>query len=759
MSNPATHPLEPALRAVLQAPPLRPEFSAALSQRLQAAAHARATHTTPAPRWRPGRRLALAGLLLAAVLALTLALGPQRVLAQVLGWFGYVPGTGYVETEQGLRVLANPHTLEQDGIRVSTVDGLVDDQQTVLTILFEGIRQEQKPASEDVLGCFKNPSIQLPNGDILKVLSGSGGGGHSWMQLQLSYPAISADVTEAMLLVPCVPEVLPGLGPENMNMPLLFAPAPEGFQTLLVQPLAQPTETAPAPHGFALGVEDYVELEDGYLIRGQLSWQDSEFTAPEFWSIGLTLLDAQGKLIPTEFEEFPNPPSDPGQRFLTWTLRTDTKHISSPARIVLEDLSVRITQSIDSAAEITIDLGPSPSHGQQWQVGAPLPLGAQSIQVESMQFVARADGSYALETRMHFDPAAITYITLLDKDNLSQGIGLYGGSVEPGILDQGLIYDYLPTGTHRFWVDNYFVRMQGPWQAELTLPAPRAAATAVPTGAVCLRAEDEPTSAPLPPEFSGRVIVQDFSAGGMLPGLYLISLDGADRQFIDIGSSPALSPDGNQVAYAHDGLRLYDLPSGEMRTLIQEDSAYSMAWSPDGAQLAFVHSGQGVFRIGADGSGLQAIPGSSSDMTAIAGWLPDGKHIVVSRGVPGGAQVQTLNVITGELSDQAEISNRKGGFVTLSPDGRQITFAQTVFGGFQYSVFAAPLDGSQPRLVAESSTERMYAAGAWLGQDWLIVNVFDPNSGYMPALLLNLATCESFALPLPAVQVMAGRAD
>ncbi|MCW5839286.1 MAG: PD40 domain-containing protein, partial [Anaerolineales bacterium] len=752
--------LEPALRAVLQTPPLRPEFAAALSQRLQAAAHARATHTTPAPRWRPGRRLALAGLVLAAVLALTLALGPQRVLAQVLGWFGYVPGTGYVETEQGLRVLANPHTVEQDGIRVSTVDGLVDDQQTVLTILFEGIRQEQKPITEDVPGCFANPQIQLPDGRRLEVLGGGGGGGHSWMQLQLSYPAIPADVNEATLLVPCVPEVLPGLGPENMSMPLQFAPAPEGFETLPVQPLVQASEPAAAPHGFALQVEDYVALEDGYLIRGQLSWQDSEFTAPEFWSIGLTLLDAQGKLIPTEFEEFPNPPSDPAQRFLTWTLRTNTQEISSPARVVLEDLSVRVTQSIETAAEISIDLGPSPSHGQQWPLGTSLPLGTDSVQVESVALVARADGSYALETRMHFDPAAITYITLLDKDNHSRSIGLYGGPAEPGILLQGLIYDELPRGIHRFWVDNYFVRLAGPWQAELTLPAPRAAATVVPAGAVCLRAEDaQPANAPLPPQLSGRVIVQDFSAGGMLPGLYLISLDGADRQFIDIGSSPALSPDGNQVAYAHDGLRLYDVPSGEMRTLIQEDSAYSMAWSPDGTQLAFVRSGQGVFRIGADGSGLQAIPGSSSDMTAIAGWLPDGKHIVVSRSVPGGAQVQTLNVITGELSDQAEISNRKGGFVTLSPDGRQITFAQTVFGGFQYSVFAAPLDGSQPRLVAESSTELMYAAGAWLGQDWLIVNVFDPNSGYTPALLLNLATCESFALPLPAVQVMAGRAD
>ncbi|MCW5874772.1 MAG: PD40 domain-containing protein [Anaerolineales bacterium] len=755
MSNPISHPLEAAVAAALQPPPLRPQFATALRQRLQRAAQTQGAAGTAAPRWQPGRRLALAALVAAVVLAITLALGPQRVLAQVLGWFGYVPGTGYVESEAGLRVLANPHTLEQDGIRVSTVDGLVDDQHTVLTFLFEGIRQEQKPTSEDVPGCFENPRIQLPNGKILEVLGGSGGGGHSWMQLQLSYPAIPADVNEATLLVPCVPEVLPGLGPETMTMPLLFAPAPAGFQTLPVQPLTQPTETAPTPHGFALSVEDYVELEDGYLIRGRLSWEESEFTSPEFWWIGLTLVDAHGNIIPTEFEEFPNPPSDPSQRFLTWILRTDTKHITSPARVVLEDLSVRITEPADTVAQFSLDLGMNPSNGQQWQVGVELPLGIHTAQVESLSFVSRADGTYALETRIFFDPAAITYITLLDKDNRSQWIGLYGGPVEPGILEQGLIYDYLPTGIHRFWVDNYFVRLAGPWQAELSLPAPSEAAP--PTSEVCLRPGDwQQASSQLPEDVHGRLLIQEF-AGGMLPNLYLISLDGSDKQLIDTGSWPALSPDGRQLAYAHNGLQVLDLTTRQTRTLIQEDSSYAMAWSPDGTQLAFVRGGQGVFRIQADGSGLQQLPGSSSDMTDIAGWLPDGEHIVVSRRVPGGTLLQTLNIHTGVLSDKAEINNLKGGFVTLSPDGSQVTFAQAVFGGFQYSLFAAPLDGSTSRLLAESSNDVMYSAGAWLGQDWLVVNLYEANTtSYKPPLLLNLNTCQSYALPLPGVQVVAG---
>jgi len=74
----------------------------------------------------------------------------------------------------------------------------------------------------------------------------------------------------------------------------------------------------------------------------------------------------------------------------------------------------------------------------------------------------------------------------------------------------------------------------------------------------------------------------------MLPNLYLISLDGSDKQLIDTGSWSALSPDGRQLAYAHNGLQMLDLTTRQTRTLIQEDSSYAMAWSPDGTQLAFV---------------------------------------------------------------------------------------------------------------------------------------------------------------------------
>lgn len=752
MSDTALHPLEDLVRAALAAPAPRPQFQRTLRARLATAA----PHDERAPRPTHRRRWALAAGALLIILALTLALGPQRVLAQVLSWFGYVPGTGYVQTENGLRVLAEPQSQERDGIRADVLSGLVDDEHTTLTLQFQGIRQDQKPNSEDIVGCWQQPSLLLPTGEVLEILGGEGGGGPSWMRMQFSYPALPEDVNEVVLQVPCVPEVLPGLGPEDWRIPLRFVPAPPDFQTLPVLPLPQASpESEDGPYGFALMVDDYVELEDGYLIRGRLSWEQSEFTMPEFWWIGLTLVDADGNNIPVEFEDFPNPPSDPDQRYLTWVLRTNTKYITSPAHVVLGELSVRVFQSQESAAEVAVDLGNNPVDGQVWPVDAELPIGAHSAHIESLTFASRADGTYSLLTRVLLDPATITYVNLSDKDNHSQMYGSYSAGEQTGVLELGTIYDYFPAGVHRFWVDNYFVRFEGPWTAQLTLPPPSGDPLST---RACLTSENWQAATAQPPaNVNGHVLVQDHSLGAMLPGLALLSIDGNQRQEINVDGWPALSPDGRQIAYTRDGLHIFDLETGQTRTLIW-DSSYAIAWSPDGAQLALVRSGQGVYVINADSTDLRPVPGNSRDVVDIAGWMPDGEHIVVSRIVPEGSRQQTLNIHTGAVSDQLLIDNLKGGFARLAPDGEYLTYGEQIFGGFNYSLFLAALDGSNTRLLAESGAEVMFSAGAWLGPEWLVVNVYQPGTtAFHSPLLLHVSTCESYALSLPDAQVISGQ--
>jgi hypothetical protein len=51
----------------------------------------------------------------------TLIIGPQRVYAAVRQLFGYIPGVGIVEQSNGIRVLAEPVSVEQDGITVTVI--------------------------------------------------------------------------------------------------------------------------------------------------------------------------------------------------------------------------------------------------------------------------------------------------------------------------------------------------------------------------------------------------------------------------------------------------------------------------------------------------------------------------------------------------------------------------------------------------------------------------------------------------------------
>ncbi len=95
---------------------------------------------------------------------------------------------------------------------------------------------------------------------------------------------------------------------------------------------------------------------------------------------------------------------------------------------------------------------------------------------------------------------------------------------------------------------------------------------------------------------------------------------------------PTFSPDGRQIAF-FDGfgdnghsLRVVDADGSNLHVLIDNIEAYrisNLVWSPDGTRLAFGRVPEGIYTIGADGSGLTlVIPGG-----AYPHWSPDGSLI------------------------------------------------------------------------------------------------------------------------------------
>ncbi len=746
MSDYMSPRFEDQIRAAMAVPLAHANFVESLAQNL--------SHAGIKPRrnrsrvWRPLRAISIALLIL--LLSAILIIGPQRVLAQVLDWLGYVPGVGFVDQEGGLRVLESPVSQTRDGITVTIEDGLIDAERTRLTFFFEGIRQELKPLSEDEPGCGGTPSLLLPDGRIYPILEGEGTGGVTWMRQEFRYGALPLEMSEIKVLVPCIPDVRPGAGPEDWEFTIRFVPAPENFEVLPILPLPTVTtvnsNTIP-PHGMQLSVDELVELEDGYLFRGQFTWDPDEYEDPVFWNFQLRFNDAAGNTIPVEVEYDQNYGGGLGP-FFTWTAQTNTQDIKNPATFVVEDMSVRVLNQFNEENSFVLDLGDNPQPGQVWQINKVLHLGGGDIIVNEVVFESQADGTYGLLANLTRDPAQIPSLELLDQDN-RYPIWSSSADYQDGNWLLGIGYHYLPVGIHHFWVDNYFVSLAGPWTATVELPEPSSSAEPI-EPEVCLTQQSwQAALSNEQPRLSleGRVLQEDRSVPALLPNLLLVPLDGSPTITIGQGSWAALSPDGQRVAYAYEGLRVIDVASGQTSLLIAEDSSYAMSWSPDGKRIALIRGGDGVYTINADGSQLQRVPGSSADMIGIAGWLLDGQHIAVSRISSGGTLMQTLNVSTGQTEDLFVIDNLKGGFAHLSPDRTRILFSAGVFGKSNYGTYVANLDGSNQQLVAEPGDEFIFTNGAWSpdGQS-LILNPYPDIVSYHPEpqhpVLVNLHSCQ-----------------
>jgi Tol biopolymer transport system component len=140
------------------------------------------------------------------------------------------------------------------------------------------------------------------------------------------------------------------------------------------------------------------------------------------------------------------------------------------------------------------------------------------------------------------------------------------------------------------------------------------------------------------------------------------------------------------------------------------------------------------------------------------GWLPDNRTIVF------GAQngdihalyqhtFKTYNLQSGETKSLFQV-NIKTAMGSISADGQWIAFNENVFGANpDGAVFVARLDGSERKMVAELDDaypfHPLWGPVGPTGEQWLIVNIFNPNKAPSPALV-NPFSCQ--AVPLNGLQ-------
>ena len=209
---------------------------------------------------------------------------------------------------------------------------------------------------------------------------------------------------------------------------------------------------------------------------------------------------------------------------------------------------------------------------------------------------------------------------------------------------------------------------------------------------------------------------------------------------------PALSPDGNLVAFAWAGhaeagptdIYVKAVESEAVRQLTDTPaSETSPAWSPDGHSLAFVREGQGVFTMSQLGGAERQV---SATGTHVA-WAGDSKSVLIRDGERNTGPFRIYRVFLDTLQrrrlTQAPVGDGDWRF-EVSPDGSILAFIRYEKEGNRRPVLV-PMKGGEPRRLSNWSATIDGLSWTPEGRD-IVYSVDEPPAGRLWRIQANSAT-------------------
>lgn len=688
-------------------------------------------------------------LLTAAVILVAFFAAPGMATA-LKNLVGFLPGVGQIDSSAPLRILAHAVTDQHSGFTLTIENVILDPSQTIILYKVEG----QFPAWEDPAlqpkMCRTQPILRLASGAELTSQGSEGGQGNGAADWKVIFPPLPASENQAVFVLPCLPDLPEGKGPQNWEILLQFAPAPPELTVYPVEPAAEQTTTAPAAselsdQALKLSIQGIAAVSEGFYLQAELAWaEEPGVLEMQVFPDALHVVDAAGQPVPAWLTDQIQVFAPASNHSLELNVQTGPIQASGSANLVLDYVVARLPAS----TSFTFETGENPIPGQTWAINQKLEIGGSELRVVSAEYIQNASGEPAMLMVYLQSDSEIISITALDSQHAILDSGGSPGSENIPFRVGWHYKDGFPQGTIQVEITSISVRRSGPWEAQWTPPvrstdpaAPHQTAaipeiqSACPSNAALLTASNNLTDG-----LGGKIAISMWD--GEKFSAHITNLDGSDQISLGDGYFPHISPDGSKVVYMHEGgLYLYSLAdkTGHLMTKVEENIFYNWPkWSPGGDQIGFERvdgHGSSVYVVNADGTNLRAVVDGPEDEHFL-GWGVDDTELFYSIQLEGRLGIRKLNLQTKTSTDIRFLPPDSTG-IQLSPDGKRIIY-RTETGIFfvadsASSTIPINLPGmSNPFLAVFSPDNR-----------WVAVSVWEtPNAKNPGLVLLQPETCQ-----------------
>jgi hypothetical protein len=397
-----TPDFEEKIRKAMCAPDANPDFAKRLRNELVRGPVQMKPRMTFKPAWAIALVLTLVVLIVSA----------PNIVAAFGRVFGYVPGTGLVETTNGLRMLAEPASVTRDGVTVTVTQALVYDDHVELAYEVNGV-QPSYGNQPDMCGSYHpdnnfwsdgDADLRLPDGTLIRRdYAGKYQSENQYAMKPIYAVKIPPDVTELTMVLKCLPFTKLGAVPENWEVPFELVTIPAGtvvgepvieVAPTVVRPVSQPSlvpSTLPSPL-VTMTLKRIVPLDSGIIVYFSLDMENKDPSLISVMPVNAYVLDALGQKTRL-VGSFPWQPFEhrAGSEFEFFT---QTKPADVPLTIVVEKtvayyapLYTDPPQAKVEEMSFIFDAGQTPQHGQTWNFEHDFDIAGYNFSITSARAV------------------------------------------------------------------------------------------------------------------------------------------------------------------------------------------------------------------------------------------------------------------------------------------------------------------------------------------------------------------------------------